>query len=155
MNDIEIRLTLATDTEGLAIVADETGLFPGDMLPALTAEFLGPDPQEVWLTCIVDGVASGFCFARPEALTDRTWNMLALAVLPRWQGRGLGAALVRSLENNLRQRGQRLLIADTSGTDAFVLTRRFYRRSGYEEAARIADFWAAGDDKVIFRKALI
>ena len=46
------------------------------------------------------------------------------------------------------------MIVDTSGTDDFAMTRKFYSQNGYEEEARIRDFWADGDDKVIFRKAL-
>lgn len=80
--------------------------------------------------------------------------MLALAIHPDLQGRGLGAALVTAAEGNLKERGQRLIIVDTSGTDDFALTRKFYAQNGYEEEARIRDFWASGDDKVTFRKAL-
>jgi ribosomal protein S18 acetylase RimI-like enzyme len=90
----------------------------------------------------------------PEALTDGTWNMLAIAVLPARQGEGRGGALVARLEAILRDRGQRVLIADTSGTDAFARTRAFYRVNGYAEEARIRDFWAEGDDKVVFWKSL-
>jgi hypothetical protein len=46
------------------------------------------------------------------------------------------------------------LIADTSGTDDFAPTRAFYRKNGYAEEARIRDFWAKGDDKVVFWTAL-
>lgn len=61
---------------------------------------------------------------------------------------------MRSAEAHLQSLGQRLLIVDTSGTDDFALTRQFYATSGYEEEARIRDFWGEGDDKVIFRKSL-
>lgn len=50
--------------------------------------------------------------------------------------------------------GVRILLADTSGTEDFAATRGFYAAKGYTEEARIRDFWAAGDDKVTFRKAL-
>lgn len=95
-----------------------------------------------------------FFFAAPDALTDGTWNMLALAVLPDAQGKGHGAALVAHLETVLKARDQRILIVDTSSGDDFAKTRKFYRNSGYSEEARIRDFWAAGDDKIIFWKAL-
>ena len=49
---------------------------------------------------------------------------------------------------------KRILTVDTSSNDDFALTRKFYAQNGYEEEARICDFWSAGDDKVIFRKAL-
>lgn len=80
--------------------------------------------------------------------------MLALAVLPAHQGDGVGGALVKRLEDDLRSQGVRVLIADTSGTEAFALTRRFYAKNGYSEEARIRDFWDVGDDKVVFWKAL-
>ena len=66
----------------------------------------------------------------------------------------MGAALRHAAEQHLKEIGQRILIVDTSGTDDFALTRKCCAQNGYEEEARIRDFWAEGDDKVIFRKAL-
>ncbi|WP_424974400.1 GNAT family N-acetyltransferase [Dinoroseobacter sp. S124A] len=76
--------------------------------------------------------------------------MLALAVRPDLQGKRLGAALAHAVEQHLKEKGQRVLIVDTSGTEDFALTRKFYAQNGYEDGARIRDFWAEGDDKVIF-----
>lgn len=125
------------------------------MLPDMLSGFLSGDGSEsVWMTAEEDGNAIGFCFASPEALTEGTWNMLAIAVLPAKQGGGAGSAMVSALEKHLAEQGNRILIADTSGTDDFAQTREFYRKNGYTEEARIRDFWAAGDDKVVFWKAL-
>ena len=66
----------------------------------------------------------------------------------------MGAALTAHLEAELKSKGHRILIADTSGTDDFFQTRMFYKKNGYSEESRIRDFWNAGDDKVTFRKAL-
>lgn len=150
-----VRPTRRDDIGDLRRVLDGTGLFPSEMLPDMLEAFLSNDGAgDIWLTCDADGVAIGFCFAAPEALADGTWNMLALAVLPAEQGHGLGGAIVRRLEADLRERGQRVLIADTSGADEFARTRAFYRGNGYAEEARIRDFWAAGDDKVVYWKSL-
>lgn len=102
----------------------------------------------------LDGQAVGLCYTAREDLADRSWNMLALAVHPDLQGKRLGAALVKAAEQHLQARGQRILIVDTSSTDSFALARKFYAQNGYEEEARIRDFWAEGDDKVILRKLL-
>ena len=110
--------------------------------------------NDVWLTSEVNGNAIGFCFAALEKLTDGTWNMLAIAVHPSEQGNGVGGTIVRHLENYLIALNQRILIAETSGTEQFAQTRAFYRKSGYAEEARIRDFWASGDDKIVFWKAL-
>lgn len=136
-------------------VLDATALFPSDLLPDMVNGFLTEaDPSEIWLTCDVDGAATGFCYAVPEQLAEGAWNMLAIAVLPMQQGGGAGSALVQHLEATLRAKHQRILIAETSGLDEYAPTRAFYRKNGYVEEARISDFWAAGDDKIIYWKSL-
>ena len=149
-----IKPTSIDDIAGLQTVLDGTELFPSEMLPDMLAPALAGETEAFWLTCHNDGEAVGLCYTAPEELADGTWNMLALAVRPDLQGKRLGAALVHAAERHLKDKGQRLLIVDTSGTDDFALTRKFYAQNGYEEEARIRDFWADGDDKVIFRKAL-
>jgi ribosomal protein S18 acetylase RimI-like enzyme len=150
-----VRDIRSSDIPALQRVADETGLFPADMLPDMASEFLsGDDPSDLWIALEADGEVVGFCYAAPEEMADGTWNMLALAVLPSRQKGGVGAALVAELENRLRAQGNRILVVDTSGTPNFEGARAFYRRSGYVEEARIRDFWAKGDDKVIFWKSL-
>lgn len=152
---MKIRPTRYDDIAGLRAVLDGTGLFPSELLADMASGFLsGDDGSDLWLTCDVDGSASGFCYAVPEPLAEGAWNMLALAILPARQRKGFGAALVAELEATLRDREQRILIADTSGTDAFAATRAFYRKAGYAEEARIRDFWATGDDKIVFWKSL-
>ena len=149
-----ITLTTKDDITALQIVLDRTDLFPGHMLPEMLAPALTGETEAFWLTCHVDGSPVGFCYTVPEDLTEGTWNMLALAVHPDFQGSGLGTALVQAAERRLRSNGQRILLVDTSSTDDFALTRQFYARNGYEEEARIRDFWSAGDHKVIFRKSI-
>jgi RimJ/RimL family protein N-acetyltransferase len=47
-----------------------------------------------------------------------------------------------------------MLLVETSGLPDFERTRTFYAKCGYEEEARIRDFYAVNDDKVVFRKVL-
>ena len=153
---MKIRLTQRDDIPALQRVLQETELFPPEMMPEMLSGFFSDaEPSDIWLTCLDSERPVGFCYAAPEALAEGTWNMLALAVLPAAQGKGCGGAIVTHLEEVLRARGQRILIADTSGTESFAGTRAFYARQGYEEEARIREFWAPGDDKVTFRKALL
>jgi ribosomal protein S18 acetylase RimI-like enzyme len=152
---MKVRPTKTQDLAALTHVLDGTGLFPSDMLPDMIKGFLsGESTEGIWLTCERDDEAIGFCYAAPEKLTEGTWNMLAIAVAPSVQGRGAGRSIVLALEDLLRSAGHRVLIADTSGTSEFDQTRRFYRKNGYHEEARIRDFWAAGNDKVVYWKAL-
>jgi GNAT superfamily N-acetyltransferase len=154
MKNLNIALTTTDDISALQVVLDQTDLFPSEMLPNMIAPALAGESEAIWLSCHVDGVAVGLCFVEPEELTDGTWNMLALAVLPELQGKKVGTALVNAVEELLKSKGQRILIVDTSSKDEFRLTRQFYIKNQYEEEAKIRDFWAAGDDKVTYRKAL-
>lgn len=150
-----IRPLAQSDLPALEKLLSSVDLFPAEMLAEMCAPYLA-DPQgdEVWCTALSGTDIAGFCFARQEALTKGTWNMLAIAVDPRLHGQRIGAALTIDLEVTLRTRGARLLIVDTSSTPGYAGARRFYTALGYEVAATIADYWDAGDDKVTFRKAL-
>lgn len=155
MTTMKIRPTKFEDISALKLVLDGTELFPSEMLSDMVSGFLSEEASEdVWLTCEANGKAIGFCYAVPEAFTEGTWNMLAIAVLPEKQGSGAGGAIVKELESNLRENDHRVLIAETSGADEFAKTREFYRKNHYSEEARIRDFWTQGDDKVIFWKSL-
>lgn len=99
------------------------------------------------------GLAS-VLYYRPEEAADLAYDVTMIAVRPDLQGGGRGAALMRYAEADLRQRGQRLLIVRTSGTDQYSKTRAFYRGLGYTEQTRVADYWTDGDDLVLFTKRL-
>ena len=77
-----------------------------------------------------------------------------IAVDPRYQGQGRGAALLRHVEQCLIERGQRLLLVQTSGEESYARTRAFYTKCGYEQTALVPDYYAPGVDMVMFRKPL-
>lgn len=149
-----IRPTVKTDVATLRGVVEATDLFPGDHLEGMMEPYLSGDASGgFWLTAEAGGPV-GVAYCVPEQFAEGTWNVLAIAVHPDEQGRGHGAALMRHIEETLAARGERVLLVETSGTADFGQTRAFYRGLDYDEEARIRDFWAAGDDKVVFRKAL-
>ena len=154
MTHPDIEQIKEQDLAALAVIAAETELFPPELLPDLAAPALEGRSDTIWLVALLSGEPVGFCFAETEALADRVWNMRALAVTPNLQGRGVGTALVAGLELLLQKDGQRMVLVDTSGTEGFALTRKFYEANGYDVEARIRDYWAQGDDKVIYCKVL-
>lgn len=152
MSNFEVRPIRSEDMSHLQRVVRETGLFPPEMLSELAEPVLADDGTGLMLCCIKDDRPVALCYAVPEMLADGVWNMLSLGVLPEYQGKGAGRCLVDALEHSLRLKRQRMIIVDTSGTDAFAIARAFYTAMGYETEARIRDYWAEGDDKVTFRK---
>ena len=58
------------------------------------------------------------------------------------------------MEADIVRSGGRLFIVETSSLPSYDLTRKFYLKHGYEQAAVVRDFYSDGDDQVIFRKRL-
>lgn len=93
-------------------------------------------------------------YSEPAVAADRTWYLTMIAVHGAGQGGGRGGALMRHVEADLREREQRLLLVETSGTPDFERTRDFYKGLAYGEEARVRDYYEPGDDMVLFRKDL-
>ncbi|MBX2815235.1 MAG: GNAT family N-acetyltransferase [Saprospiraceae bacterium] len=120
----------------------------------MIAPYLDHQSQDKWFVCQKNDRAAGFGFCSPEQFTEGTWNLYAIAVRKNKQGQGIGATLMKYLENTLRKEGQRILIVDTSGCAEFERTRKFYLKLGYVHESTIREFWGEGDDKVTFWKKL-
>ena len=153
-----IRDAIPSDQPALMELEIATGLFQPDELEAVSAmmsEYFSGNAGEghQWVVDD-DGGIQGAAYYAPETLARGAWNLYFIGVHPSEQGKGRGGRLVRKVEATLSARGERLLLIETSGLGSFELTRTFYRKNGYTEEARIRDFYAAGDDKVIFTKHL-
>jgi len=154
MPESTIRTYRPADLPAVKGIIDAVELFPSEMLDEMVpGEEDGEGDPGFWLTGEIDEPVAVAC-CEPERMTAGTWNLLLIAVHPSHQDRGIGAKLMRYVETRLAERGERVLLVETSGTAAFERTRGFYRRLGYEEAARIREYYDVGDDKVVFRKAL-
>ncbi|MEM9927546.1 MAG: GNAT family N-acetyltransferase [Cyanobacteria bacterium P01_D01_bin.50] len=164
---LTIRLAKADDTEAIMNLADVIGLFEGEELEVL-GDMLGGyfegslGEGHSWVVCEDAGVV-GVAYFAPEQYAYGVYNLYFIAVHPKHQGKGYGTAVLQYVEKTLREKGDkplthalrdRLLLVETSGLPNFELTRKFYRKQGYEEEARIRDYYKPGDDKIIFRKAL-
>lgn len=95
----------------------------------------------------------GYVCYGPTPLTDGTYDLYWIAVDPAYHSRGVGSLLIEHVEQMLRSRG-RLLLIETSSLPKNQAARQFYLRHHYREAARVADFYAEGDDRVIYAKRL-
>lgn len=151
-----IRETTAADTDALMRIVEDSGQFDTEGLAHVRGaldEHLAGNDDALWLTAD-DGEAIGVAYCAPEPVTSGTWNLLMLWMRQDRGNSGHGTALVERIEALLSAREARLLIVETSGLAAFDSARRFYNRCGFTEEARIRDFFARGDDKLVYTKAL-
>ncbi|MBT9161945.1 MAG: hypothetical protein DDT27_00488 [Dehalococcoidia bacterium] len=101
-----------------------------------------------------DSAVAGYICYGPAALTEGTWDLYWEAVAQEKRGQGIGSMLMESAEREIIRAKGRLAIIETSSTPAYEATRRFHIGHGYEIVARIPDFYAPGDAKIILQKRL-
>lgn len=162
MNKIKTTIRDVTHEDKAALInlCQITGLFQPHELEELSNMLSAyfEDSLEVghkWLTDEEDGELRGVAYYAAETFASGVSNLLLIAVHPDYQRKGRGTELLRHVEAELRRKGERILIIETSGLDSFAATRAFYRQNGYEEEARIREYYNPGEDKIVFRKALI
>ena len=95
-------------------------------------------------------VVQGFLLLGPTPATMGTWDLYWIAAHPTVYGSGVAQALDDFAQSFARARGAYLLIAETSGRASYERARAFYKKQGYDELARIADYYAPADDLVVF-----
>jgi GNAT superfamily N-acetyltransferase len=135
-------------------ILDATAVFrPDEVRVALELFDLSGSDYEFIGAFEGDDLVGYACFG-PTPGTDRTYDLYWIALHPRVQGGGRGSHLLNDVEQRLRHRGARLLVAETSSRAGYAATRQFYRARGYREAARMRDFYAPDDDRVIYTKFL-
>jgi ribosomal protein S18 acetylase RimI-like enzyme len=157
-----IRKAIVDDAASIRSLALDTGLFApdemGDFDEALSGYFDGTLDSHRWIVSAdVFGDVVGAAYYAPEPFADRLWNLYFLAVRPGVQRGGIGRALIAHVEEDLQRQGDqvaRVLIVETSSLETYARARALYEARGFEEEARIRDFYGPGDNKVIFWKSL-
>lgn len=99
-----------------------------------------------------DGHLLGYTCFGARALTSGTYDLYWIAVDSTLHRGGIGRRLLAATEQAVRELGGRLLFVETSGLPRYEPTRNFYLGTGYTLEATIKDFYAEGDDLVVFTK---
>lgn len=101
-----------------------------------------------------EGTIAGYSCYGPTPRTDAVFDLYWIAVDPAFEHRGIGSALLAFVEREVRRRGARLLLIETSSKASYAPSRRFYEHHGYREISRIKDFYRVADDKIVFAREL-
>jgi len=101
-----------------------------------------------------EGRAVGYACYGLIPCTVSSYNLYWIAVHPDFQSGGLGKALMREVEKLIAAAGGTRIYIDTSYKAQYEDTRAFYESLGFSRDGLLKDFYAPGDDKVIYRKIL-
>jgi ribosomal protein S18 acetylase RimI-like enzyme len=94
----------------------------------------------------------GYLCIGSTPITSGTFDLYWIAVHPESQRRGIGRELLTFAEDLVKSRGGRLLVAETSSLPRYEKARRFYELNNYSILARIKEYYAVGDDLIIYGK---
>ncbi len=151
-----LRHLSVADRARIEEITRAVGLFREDEIPVALEVFdeamaAGPGGSYNVLGAEADGRLAGWICWGPTPCTLGTYDLYWMAVDPALQGSGLGTALIAEMERRLHG-AARLILVETAGRADYQATRRFYEARGYRAVATIPDFYAPGDDQVVFVK---
>lgn len=154
-----IRTTVKkTDADQIRSLVKGTGVFNEeeiDIAGELAEEALEQGEEKSGYSFIFreqEGAVIGYtCYGRIP-FTEESYDLYWIAVDKTHQKAGLAREVLILTEQAVAKLGGKQLYAETSGTDHYVAARSFYLKNGFEEVARLKNFYKPGDDKVIFCK---
>ena len=151
-----LRTLNAADRGRIEEITRAAGLFGEEEILVALEVFdgaAGGSPDYIALGAEQDGRLAGWICWGPTPCTLDTYDLYWMAVDPALQRTGVGTALVQAMERRLAGVA-RLIVVETAGRPDYRNTRAFYLARGYTVAATIADFYAPGDDQVVYVKSL-
>jgi len=107
-----------------------------------------------WVKLTEDDRMVAFANYGKNDFSVHSWELYWIAVHQNLRHKNLGTLLLKSVEDDVRERGGRILWIETSGRPLYASTENFYIRNGYKLAASLKDFYAPGDPKQIYSKVL-
>jgi ribosomal protein S18 acetylase RimI-like enzyme len=145
------------DPGKIRALIEATGVFSTeetDVAARLAETTLDGTETYRWLLADAGDTLVGYtCFDRIE-LTEGSFDLYWIAVLPAHGGQGLGLDLIARTAKFIRSKRGTQLFAETSSREPYAKARRFYLKAGFTEVANFEDFYAPGDGKLIYRLKL-
>ncbi len=162
INDIEVKIRTNPEIEDIERVRNlvkKTGFFRQDEIDIaaeLVEERLAKGIKSGYRFLFADspkGLAGYTCYG-PVPCSLVSWDLYWIVTRNEWQGKGIGAFLLKLTEEKIQIQGGLNVVIETSSKELYNRTQHFYNNHGYHLKARLHDFYEAGDDKLIYMKRL-
>lgn len=147
----------SSDMEGVREVVMSSGFFSGkeiDVAVELVEERLnkGISSGYHFLFAEKEKELIGYTCFGPIPCTSASYDLYWIAVKNTLRGSGLGKALLQRTEKKILEAGGERIYVETSSRAQYYPTLAFYRGCGFILEAVLKDFYAPGDDKIIYVK---
>jgi ribosomal protein S18 acetylase RimI-like enzyme len=159
-DSMKIRPLFEKDRAGLLSMLNKTLAFTSveiDVAMELINIVLEDESQKDYqIYCMVDDqdqVIGYICYGLTP-MTRGTFDLYWIAVDPDFQKKGVGSKLLSFLEEVVKAEGGRMILADTSTIPQYEKTQKFYLKNGFQEVARIPDYYHPGNDRITFCKKM-
>jgi len=157
---MKIRPLISEDRERLRRMVIEADVFTEEeiciameLVDLVLGDQEQKDYQIVCATNDQDGLLGYICYG-PIPMTVGGFDLYWIVVDPVAQGRRVGSELLSYMEEEARRSKGRMILADTSSIPSYEKAQAFYLKRGFQEVARIADYYWEGNDRITYCKKL-
>jgi ribosomal protein S18 acetylase RimI-like enzyme len=161
MPALTIRPTHAEDFAAIRAISSAVGVFSDEEVATVDElldaySTLGAERSGYHFLSAVDhdGIVGFACYG-PRAITNGAYDLYWIVTDPAAGRRGVGGRMLAAVETIIAAQNGRMIIAETSGRADYFHTRQFYVKYNYVAEAQIRDFYAPGDDLVIYIRRLV
>lgn len=146
-----------SDPESVYRLTESCGLFyPEELSVAreLAEERLsrGLSSGYYFLFAETEGSLIGYTCFGPVPMTSGRFDLYWIAVQKKLQGTGIGKHLMELTQSRIVDMDGKRIYVETSSRKLYRPTHMFYEACKFQKEAVLKDFYAPGDDKVIYMK---
>lgn len=152
-----VRPVGADDRDSLELLAGEViagSPYADMMLPALESALGGGTREARAVVAVTGGERLGMVVFGEVAGTSGTARLHLVAVAPKARRTGVARALMDAAAAELARDGGRALMAELPDDPGLAAARECLLHSGFDEDARVPDFYRDGVALVILRRRL-
>ncbi len=157
---MHIRKFESRDLEAIVNIVKATKVFRDDEVNVAREllEIAANNPEQkdyiIYVAENSHNTILGYYCVGHTPLTKSTFDLYWIAVHPVHHRTGIGHKLLEHCETFVRNEGGTLIMVETSSLPKYERTRQFYLRHHYQQAARIPNYYATGDDLIVYTKYL-
>ncbi len=151
------NIVIPADVGIVAEIVKSTGFFNKeeiDVATGLVEDCLenGEKSGYLFLFAELNGRSVAYSCYGPIPGTHSSFDVYWLATHNDFRGKGIGKILMAETENRIAQLKGKNIYVETASKPQYEPTRKFYENCGYVIEARLKDFYASDDDKLIYVK---